>query len=81
MSCGDRIRTHDLQVMSLASYLCSTPRPMKEREVMSLGVTNSLSSFTSIRSHFHEVQAPAEISTTDNTDNTDGTDKYNTDTD
>ena len=25
-SCGDRIRTDDLQVMSLASYHCSTPR-------------------------------------------------------
>lgn len=30
MSCGDRIRTCDFQVMNLASYLCSTPPPMKE---------------------------------------------------
>ena len=36
-SCGDRIRTCDLEVMSLASYRAAPPRDMYELKIAELG--------------------------------------------
>lgn len=46
LCCGDRARTCDLYVMSVASYHCSTPRFSVSVSVMSIGLRASFPGLT-----------------------------------